>query len=89
MEYTLDISRVTKDSFWKGKHIKRGNYFGYDEYGNPCITDLKLVGNKFRLMSGINGSWSYRYIYMYSKCVPIYIQQILYVNKTKRGRIVR
>lgn len=89
MEYTLDISRVNKDAFWKGKHIKRGEYFGYDEHGNPCITKLNLEGNKLHVLSNVNGSWSDRYIYMYSKCVPVYIQQILFVNKTKRGRIVR
>lgn len=89
MEYTLDISRVNKDAFWKGKHIKRGEYFGYDEYGNPCITKLNLRGNKLQILSNVNGFWSDRYIYMYSKCIPVYIQQILFVNKTKRGRIVR
>lgn len=87
MEYTLNISRVNKDTCWKGKHLKRGEYFGYDEYGNPCITKLKLSGNKLQLISMVNGSWSDRYIYMYSKCIPIHIQQILFVNKRKDSAI--
>lgn len=88
MEYTLNISRVNKDTRWKGKHLKRGEYFGYDEYGNPCITKLKLSGNKLQLISMVNGSWSDRYIYMYSKCVPIYIQQILFVNKKRKDSAI-
>lgn len=77
----IQLHKVILPTRWYGFKLDSGDYYGYDENGNPCMSKLHMFGNRISITCKINGRTVEKLIFMYDKCIPLDIQQILFARR--------
>ena len=77
----IQLHKVLLSTRWYGFKLNPGEYYGYDENGNPCMSKLHMFGNRISITCRINGKVIERLIFMYDNVIPLDIQQMLFAKR--------
>lgn len=77
----IRLNKITYSVRWKGFDLDAGDWYGYDENGNPCMSKLYLFGDKISITVRLHGRKMKRLLFMYDDRIPIDIQQILFAKR--------
>lgn len=67
----IQLHKVLLSTRWYGFKLNPGEYYGYDENGNPCMSKLHMFGNRISITCRINGKVVERLIFMYDNVISI------------------
>lgn len=77
----IQLHKVMSPTRWYGFKLGRGDWYGYDENGNPCMSKLHMFGDKMSITCRVNGRTVERLIFMYDNVIPLDIQQMLFAKR--------
>lgn len=72
---------------WNGFTLKGDSWYGFDWYNNPIVITKKTKNGMVLIFTADGKQWTDKWIDISNPCIPLYIQQQLYVlDYFKSGR---
>ncbi len=64
---------------WNGFTLKGDSWYGFDWYYNPIVITKKTKNGMVLIFTADGKQWTDKWIDIGNLCIPLYIQQQLYV----------
>lgn len=64
---------------WNGFTLKVDSWYGFDWYNNPIVITKKTKNGVVLIFTADGKQWTDKWIDIGNPCIPLYIQQQLYV----------
>lgn len=64
---------------WNGFTLKGDSWYGFDWYNNPIVITKKTKNGMVLIFTADGKQWTDKWIDIGNPCIPLYIQQQLYV----------
>ncbi len=71
--------RNERDMKWNGFTLKGDSWYGFDWYNNPIVITKKTMDGMVLIFMADGHQWHDKWIDIGNPCIPLYIQQQLYV----------
>lgn len=70
---------------WNGFTFKGDSWYGFDWYNNPIVITKKTKNGMVLIFTADGKQWTDKWIDIINPCIPLYIQQQLYVLDYFKG----
>lgn len=71
--------RTERNFKWNGFTLKGDSWYGFDWYNNPIVITKKTKNGMVLIFTADGKQWTDKWIDIDNPCIPLYIQQQLYV----------